>query len=70
MHYGTISGVYAYNVNVGNNTSCTISGLEEGTTYYFAATAYNTNNIEVPDEKCPEKLSVAEMEIVKNKEER
>ena len=26
------------------------------------------NNIEVPDEKCPEKLSNAEMEIVKNKE--
>lgn len=29
---------------------------------------YTTNNIEVPDEKCPEKLSAAEMEIVKNKE--
>jgi hypothetical protein len=46
MRYGTISGVYAYNVDVGNYTSCTISGLQEGETYYFAATAYNANNIE------------------------
>ena len=46
MHYGTTSGSYAYNADVGNYTSCTISGLQEGETYYFAATAYNTNNIE------------------------
>ena len=46
MHYGTTSGSYSYKVDVGNYTSCTISDLEEGTTYYFAATAYNTNNIE------------------------
>ena len=41
MHYGTTSGDYDYSVNVGNSTSCTISGLQEGVTYYFAATAYN-----------------------------
>ena len=28
-------------VDVGNHTTCTISGLEEGNTYYFAATAYD-----------------------------
>ena len=41
MHYGTTSGDYDYSVNVGNSTSCTISGLQEGDTYYFAVKAYN-----------------------------
>ena len=41
IHYGTVSGNYQYDVDVGNSTSCTISGLTEGTKYYFAATAYN-----------------------------
>ena len=42
IHYGIKSGTYDYNVDIGNSTSCDISGLEEDTTYYFAATAYNT----------------------------
>jgi hypothetical protein len=46
VHYGTTSGNYEYIVDVGNTTSCSISGLTEGTTYYLAATAYNTNNVE------------------------
>jgi hypothetical protein len=46
VYYGTNSGDYKYSVNVGNINSCTISGLTEGTTYYLAATAYNTNNVE------------------------
>ena len=41
MHYGTKSGHYDYSIDVGNSTSCTISGLQEGATYYFAVTAYN-----------------------------
>ena len=41
MHYGNYSGNYQYTVDVGNSTSCTISGLEEGQTYYFAVTAYD-----------------------------
>ena len=46
VHYGETSQNYQYHVDVKNNTSCSISGLEEGETYYFAATAYNTNNVE------------------------
>jgi hypothetical protein len=42
VYYGTTSGDYDYNVNIGNYTSCTISGLEEGVTYYFAVTAYSS----------------------------
>ena len=46
LHYGPSGGNYAYTVDVGNHTSCSISGLAEGTTYYFAATAYDTQNNE------------------------
>ena len=45
VHYGTSSrnyGNYQYTADVNNNTSCTISGLEEGKTYYIAVTAYNS----------------------------
>ena len=46
IHYGPSSRNYTYNVNVGKNTSCSISGLTEGKKYFFAATAYNTSNAE------------------------
>ncbi len=46
VHYGTSSGDYDSIIDVGNYTSCTISSLEEGTTYYFAATAYVSENSE------------------------
>jgi chitinase len=41
IYWGTSSGNYAFSKNVGNTTSCTITGLDEGKTYYFAATAYD-----------------------------
>jgi len=44
MHYGKTRGDYDYSVNVGNSISCSISGLQEGATYYFAVTAYNDIN--------------------------
>lgn len=42
ISYGTSSGKYDHVVDVGNNTSCSVSGLVEETTYYFAAKAYNS----------------------------
>lgn len=38
---GSASRNYAGAVDVGNRTSCVLSGLEPGKTYYFAAKAYN-----------------------------
>ena len=46
LYYGTSSGNYSYDVTVGQQTSCSISGLKEGRRYYFAATAYNTSDVE------------------------
>ena len=46
MYYGTSSRNYSYNVKVGNSTSCSLSGLQEGRRYYFATTAYNASDVE------------------------
>ena len=40
--YGTSSGKYDHVVDVGNNTSCSISGLVEETTYYLAVKSYDS----------------------------
>ncbi|HEX3856321.1 MAG TPA: LamG-like jellyroll fold domain-containing protein [Verrucomicrobiae bacterium] len=46
IYYGTASHVYTGKVLFGNVTTATISGLVEGTTYYFAATTYDALNQE------------------------
>jgi fibronectin type 3 domain-containing protein len=46
VYYGLGSRNYDRVLNVGNCTSCVVTGLEQGRTYYFAATAVNTANIE------------------------
>jgi hypothetical protein len=46
IYYGRESRSYTNVVDVGNYTSCVIADLEDGETYYFAATAYNTEGYE------------------------
>ena len=44
-YVGTASGVYGSSIDVGNQTTYTITGLGSGT-FYFVVTAYNTSGIE------------------------
>jgi hypothetical protein len=48
IYYGTASGDYSDRVSTGNTTSVTLSNLVEGTTYFFAATAYDASGQESP----------------------
>jgi hypothetical protein len=41
VYYGTASRAYTNKISFGNATTATISNLVDGTTYYFAATAYD-----------------------------
>ncbi|MFL6568811.1 MAG: fibronectin type III domain-containing protein [Chthoniobacterales bacterium] len=52
VHYGTHSGAYSNLVDVGNTTAADIANLIDGTTYFFAITAYNAGNEEsVPSDE-------------------
>ena len=46
VYYGTASGHYTQFMPAGTATAVTIHGLMEGTTYYFAVTAYNGAGLE------------------------
>jgi hypothetical protein len=46
IYYGQESRSYTNVVDVGNYTSCVIANLEDGETYFFAATAYNADACE------------------------
>ncbi len=52
IYYGTVSGTYDNTIDVGNPAPVNgriqgqVNGLVEGTTYYFAVTAYDTNGLE------------------------
>jgi hypothetical protein len=41
IYWGTSNGNYTSSKDAGKNTTTTITGLNEGITYYFAATAYD-----------------------------
>jgi hypothetical protein len=49
LYYGTASGTYSSKINAGGNTTATATNLALGTTYFFAATAYDA----VGDESVP-----------------
>ena len=46
VHWGTASGDYTQTTDVGNTTRTVISNLTDGTTNFFAVTAYNTAGVE------------------------
>ncbi len=46
IYYGPSSGAYTNAVCVGGGTNVTLSNLTAGNTYYFAATAVDSNNVE------------------------
>lgn len=48
IYYGTESGNYTQTVDIedGNATSYTITGLNANTTYYFVITAYDADGVE------------------------
>ena len=46
VYYGTASGQYQSYVDVGKTTLCTLSNLQDGVPYYFAATVYDQTNSE------------------------
>jgi len=46
IYYGTASRVYNWFVDAGNVSTYTVTGLPDGGTYYFAATAYDNLDIE------------------------
>lgn len=48
LYYGAAPEQYTNSIVVGNTTSCTVTGLVNGTTYYFSTTAYNESGIESP----------------------
>src|SRR5262245_9448350 len=45
-YYGVATDTYTNRIDAGNTTNVVIGGLIEGTTYYFAVTAYNSLGIE------------------------
>ncbi|MCP4624587.1 MAG: fibronectin type III domain-containing protein [bacterium] len=46
LYYGTVSGNYTSDIDVGNKTQYTTPELQDGVTYYFAVTAKNNDDLE------------------------
>jgi hypothetical protein len=46
IYYGLASGVYNNTISAGSSTNVTVTGLVEGTTYYFAVTAVDALGVE------------------------
>ena len=48
LYYGGASGIYTNIIRAANTTNTVVSGLTDGATYYFAATAYDNSGVESP----------------------
>ena len=48
VYVGNASRSYQQKINVGNTTSYNVANLNDGATYYFAVTAYNSAGMESP----------------------
>jgi len=48
LYCGTEAGVYTNKIDIGNNITTSVSGLQEGQTYHFAVAAYNSAGAESP----------------------
>jgi len=48
VYYGTESGNYTNELDLGTNACVTINGLQPGLTYYFAISSYDTNDLQSP----------------------
>jgi hypothetical protein len=46
VYYGSASGIYTQSISLGNVTSAVISGLQDGTTYFFVVRAYDILGLE------------------------
>lgn len=46
LYCGNEDGVYTNKIDIGNNTTTSVSGLQEGQTYHFAVAAYNATGVE------------------------
>lgn len=48
IYYGTASGVYTQSVDIGNQTTATLTNLSVGVTYFSVVTAYDAERLESP----------------------
>ncbi len=46
VYYGTVSGQYTQQIDVGNSTTADVPNLQPGVTYYFEVKAYDASNAE------------------------